>query len=290
MRDLDRIRARRGLAPVMAALLLAVSAADAWAQPAHVLGTVRDDTGGALPGVVVELAQGDEPLRRADTDARGEYRFDGPGRRTGATRVRARQLRVGAPRCRRARVRARCAPTSCCHSSLTADVTVTGKSTFTNLADVERPAENLVGIAQSASQGAITARQLDRTPDHAHRRGARDGAGRRDQPAQRRGQGQPVLPARLQPRSRHRLRDDGGRHAGEHADARPRSRLLRSELPDPRARQRRAVLEGSVLRRARRLRHRRRRQHQLHQQPGAADRARRRRRAGLHARAGGRVD
>ncbi len=48
--------------------------------------------------------------------------------------------------------------------ALTADVTVTGKSTFTNLADVERPAENLVGIAQSASQGAITARQLDTRP------------------------------------------------------------------------------------------------------------------------------
>ena len=31
-----------------------------------------------------------------------------------------------------------------------------GKSTFTNLADAEDPALNLVGIAQSASQGAIT--------------------------------------------------------------------------------------------------------------------------------------
>ena len=50
------------------------------------------------------------------------------------------------------------------HLALSADVTVTGKSTFTNLADVERPAENLVGVAQSASQGAITARQLDARP------------------------------------------------------------------------------------------------------------------------------
>ena len=41
---------------------------------------------------------------------------------------------------------------------------VTGKRTFVNLADVENPAENLVGIAQSASQGAITARQLDVRP------------------------------------------------------------------------------------------------------------------------------
>ena len=50
------------------------------------------------------------------------------------------------------------------HLSLSADVTVTGKRTFANLADVENPAENLVGIAQSASQGAITARQLDERP------------------------------------------------------------------------------------------------------------------------------
>ena len=48
--------------------------------------------------------------------------------------------------------------------SLSADVTVTGKSTFTNLADVERPAESVVGVAQSASQGAITARQLEARP------------------------------------------------------------------------------------------------------------------------------
>ena len=50
------------------------------------------------------------------------------------------------------------------HLSLSADVTVTGKRTFANLADVENPAENLVGVAQSASQGAITARQLDARP------------------------------------------------------------------------------------------------------------------------------
>src|SRR5262249_6103680 len=37
-------------------------------------------------------------------------------------------------------------------------------STFTNVADAEKPAENLVGIAQSASQGAITARQLGARP------------------------------------------------------------------------------------------------------------------------------
>ena len=48
--------------------------------------------------------------------------------------------------------------------ALNAEVTVTGRRTFMNLADVENPAENLVGIAQSSSQGAITAQQLDVRP------------------------------------------------------------------------------------------------------------------------------
>ena len=43
-------------------------------------------------------------------------------------------------------------------------MTVSGKSTFTNLADAPDPSQDLVGIAQSASQGAVTARQLDTRP------------------------------------------------------------------------------------------------------------------------------
>jgi hypothetical protein len=48
--------------------------------------------------------------------------------------------------------------------SLRADVVVTGTRTFRNIAEVENPAENLVGIAAAASQGAITAAQLDMRP------------------------------------------------------------------------------------------------------------------------------
>jgi len=50
------------------------------------------------------------------------------------------------------------------HLSLNAEVVVVGKRTFVNLADSENPAEDLVGIASSASQGAITAKQLDVRP------------------------------------------------------------------------------------------------------------------------------
>jgi len=48
--------------------------------------------------------------------------------------------------------------------SLTADVVVTGTRTFRNIVDLENPAENLVGIASAASQGAITAKQLEARP------------------------------------------------------------------------------------------------------------------------------
>jgi hypothetical protein len=48
--------------------------------------------------------------------------------------------------------------------ALNADVVVTGSRTFRNVADAENPAENLVGIASAASQGAITAEQLEVRP------------------------------------------------------------------------------------------------------------------------------
>src|SRR5689334_1731669 len=50
------------------------------------------------------------------------------------------------------------------HLAVDAEVTITGKRTFANLADVSNPAQDLVGIAQAASQGAITSAQLEDWP------------------------------------------------------------------------------------------------------------------------------
>ena len=106
------------------------------------------------------------------------------------------------------------------HLSLNAEVVVIGKRTFVNLADAEHPAENLVGIASSASQGAITAKQLDVRPF------MRQGEVLETVPGviitQHSGEGKAnqYLLARLQSGSRQRLRDDGGRHADQHADTR----------------------------------------------------------------------
>ena len=135
----------------------------AFAQSPSLAGIVRDETGGALPGVSVELRGATGTPTVVSTDSQGAYRFE----RVAAGRYQLavtlinfatarRDVDVGAAGTARVDV--------VLHLSLSADVTVTGKGTFTNLADAVNPAENLVGIAQSASQGAITAKQLDARP------------------------------------------------------------------------------------------------------------------------------
>ena len=135
----------------------------AFAQTASVTGTVRDETGGALPGVSVELRPAAGAGKLSVTDGRGEYRFDGvaPGRyqvtftlvNFAATR---RDVDVATSSTTRADANL--------HLALNADVTVTGKKTFANLADIANPEENLVGVALAATQGAVTAPQIDSRP------------------------------------------------------------------------------------------------------------------------------
>jgi outer membrane receptor protein involved in Fe transport len=144
---------------VLASVLCSGSA---FAQ-ADVAGTVRDETGGALPGVSVELRQASGSLLVSVTDAQGAYRFEHvPAGRYQASftliNFAGARRDIDVPASGSQRVDA------VLHLSLSADVMVTGKRTFANLADVENPAENLVGIATTSSQGAITARQLDARP------------------------------------------------------------------------------------------------------------------------------
>src|SRR5262245_49095354 len=135
-------------------VLLTASAAVASAQEATVGGTVRDETGGALPGVSVELRRTlDAASLTTVTDREGAYRFDGVD--AGEHRLMftlinfgpaRRDVDVGAPGSAGVDV--------VLHLALNADVTVSGKRTFANLADVANPAENVVGIATASSQGA----------------------------------------------------------------------------------------------------------------------------------------
>ena len=146
----------------LAALAVLLTSGVALAQQASLAGTVRDQTGAPLPGVTVELTAPHNATLAAATDASGKYRFDRvvAGSYTLSFRLpnfadQRRDVQLGTAAVTVDAVMA---------LALSADVVVTAKRTFANLADVENPAENLVGIAQSASQGAITARQLDVRP------------------------------------------------------------------------------------------------------------------------------
>jgi len=145
-------------------IVAASSSSAAQSGSASISGTVRDQTGGALPGVTVELGTAGSELRSTDSDATGRYRFDNVA--PGTYDLQFRLLNFGEQQKRNVAVAGGQALTldALLSLSLSADVVVTGKRTFVNLADADNPAENLVGIAQSASQGAITARQLDVRP------------------------------------------------------------------------------------------------------------------------------
>ncbi len=249
-----------------------------WAQPATgaITGVVRDQTGSPLPGTMVTVLGPDGTIvTSAVADAEGRYRIDrlAQGRHVVEFRL---------PNFAMVRRPVTIEPAAVhevdvgLQLTMSADVTVTGKRMFRNLADVERPEGGLIGVATASSEGLVTGARDRGAPDHARRRSARSRPRADHQPAQRRGQGEPVLPARLQPRSRHRLHDDRRRGAREHANPRPRPGLLGPQLPDSRTGQRCPVPQGPVLRRRRRFRDRRRGAHPLRQRGRTADRPGRR--------------
>ncbi len=143
--------------------LAALACSTAFAQGTGTIsGVVVDETGGVLPGVTVDLhAEGME--HTAVTDGVGAFRIEGIP--AGPADVTFKLINFTNVR-RTVRVAAGQTVTvnATLGLSLTADVVVTGSRTFRNVADLDNPAENLVGIAAAASQGAITARQLEARP------------------------------------------------------------------------------------------------------------------------------
>lgn len=128
--------------------------------PGTVTGTVTDQTGGVLPGVTVELL----PVGVADvlmtvSDSDGVYTFAGVP--AGPAEVWFRLINFSIVR-RNIVVPAGGARTEDARMVVTvsADIVVTAPRTFRNLAEIETPTENLVGIASAGSEGAITAAQL----------------------------------------------------------------------------------------------------------------------------------
>ena len=147
---------------ILSAVLLCCSV-NITAQPTgRVNGRVLDQTGAALPGVAIDLVVNSRELI-ATTDDTGAYRFDTVP--PGNAELTFRLLNFSV--LRRTVSVASSAPVTAdvvLTLSLSADVIVTAAGTFRNVADVEDPASNLVGIASSASQGAVTAAQLEERP------------------------------------------------------------------------------------------------------------------------------
>jgi hypothetical protein len=128
-----------------------------------IAGVVSDQTGGLLPGAIVELRTPAGTLVHAATaDARGAYRFDNlaPGTFVveayvpNFSRVRRSGIQLSDGTSRTINITL--------SLSLSADVTVIGKRSF-DLGDVA-DGENLIGVAHSATQGVVTARQIDARP------------------------------------------------------------------------------------------------------------------------------
>ena len=145
-------------------VVLTIEVEPAFAQTITVRGSVRDDTGGLLPGVVVQLRHSDSKSAvDTVTDRTGEYSV----RATESGRYDIRFSLINFSHLTRSvtladgesRVIDVVLPLA-----LTAEVAVTGIRTFRNVADVENPDETLIGLADAASEGAVTARQLENRP------------------------------------------------------------------------------------------------------------------------------
>jgi hypothetical protein len=142
-------------------LLTAVCAEQAQAQ-SRVAGRVLDQTGAVLPGVAIDLVV-NATKQTTTTDAGGRFRFDSVP--AGDAELTFRMLDFSVLR-RSLEVTSEpvVTPDVVLTLSLNADVIVTAPKTFRNLAEIENPRENLVGIAAAASQGAVTAAQLEVRP------------------------------------------------------------------------------------------------------------------------------
>ena len=145
-----------------AVLILAIPHSASAQATGGITGHVTDETRGVLPGVTVELRRsGESRAVVATTDGGGAYRFEQLA--TGRYDLTFRLISFGSSSRRDVSVRDGNVSLldAVLHLALSAEVTVSGKGTFTNLADMPNPAENLVGVALAASQGAIVSAQLE---------------------------------------------------------------------------------------------------------------------------------
>jgi hypothetical protein len=153
-----------GLRIISFTVLLSLAALAAVAQQASLAGRVLDSTRAPLPGVTIEAtAAGGGPAQVAVTALDGTYSVAvAPGTYdltfrllNFATSVR-RGVVAGSGMPARADVTL--------YLLSSAEVVVTAKQTFRNLADLDEPVNDLLGVADAATEGVITAKEIDRRP------------------------------------------------------------------------------------------------------------------------------
>jgi TonB dependent receptor-like, beta-barrel/Carboxypeptidase regulatory-like domain/TonB-dependent Receptor Plug Domain len=148
---------------LLAAVVLGRPATLAAQSDARVMGRVVDETGAPLPGASVVLTPATGRERLTVTGADGRYSFDHIARGNYRLSVAI----VNFATIRRQHVVVGDGPVDVSftlHLSVTADVVVTAKGSFRNLADVAHPDESLIGLAAAASEGAVTAQQIEDRP------------------------------------------------------------------------------------------------------------------------------
>jgi outer membrane receptor protein involved in Fe transport len=146
-------------------LLAAGLAAAGRLRAGTISGAVRDESGGALPGVTVEVSGSAlKSARVASTDKAGAYRLDGLPAGTYDVAFRLLNFVGVAKKGVAVSVDGVATADATLKLSASAAVVVTGKKTFRNLADATEPGESLIGIADTASQGVVPAEQVALLP------------------------------------------------------------------------------------------------------------------------------
>ncbi|HUJ12171.1 MAG TPA: TonB-dependent receptor [Thermoanaerobaculia bacterium] len=136
---------------VVAALLTAVPL-----TAATIAGRVLDTTGAPLPGVTVEISK---HVTTTDRDGRYHLSVD-----AGVYDVEFLLINFTTVVKRAVRVENSATVDATMVVTASASIVVTGKKTFRNLADLDEPVNDMIGIADAASVGVITAKQIEERP------------------------------------------------------------------------------------------------------------------------------
>jgi hypothetical protein len=150
---------------LLAAMFCAVPGSHAAQATGFVTGQVIDETGGVLPGVTVELRVGgsEEDVRVTVTDGEGRYLFENVPE--GPVNVTLTMINFGTMRSEAMVMQGEPITwNAMMELSFSADVTITAPRAFRNIAELPNPEENLIRVAEAASQGAITGEQLQARP------------------------------------------------------------------------------------------------------------------------------